>query len=62
MGFHVARGHGKIVQTIELHKWREHGHQHDQNEHDFGRFALHSLLTPRKCKRLSPKQLRLKRL
>lgn len=41
MGFHIAGGHRKIVQTIELHKWREHRHQHDQYEHDFWHFARH---------------------
>ncbi len=41
MCFHVASSHGKVVQAIELHKWRKHGHQHDQQEHDFWRLALH---------------------
>ena len=39
----VACADGKIVQTIELHKWREYGHQHDQREHDFWHLARHSL-------------------
>ena len=41
MGFHVASGHGKVIQAIELHKGREYRHQHDQQEHDFGHLALH---------------------
>ena len=46
MGFHVAGGHGKVVQAIELHKWREHGHQHDQYEHDFWHLARHKSNSP----------------
>ena len=41
MHFNVTRTYGEIVQTIELHKWREHRHQHDQYEHDFWHFARH---------------------
>lgn len=42
--FHVARGHGKVVPAVELHKWRKYCHQHDQNEHDFWHLALHNFL------------------
>jgi len=52
MGFHVAGGHGKVVQAIELHKWRKHGHQHDQQEYDFWRLALHKSLPQRHGKGL----------
>lgn len=43
MRFHVASGHGEIVQTVKLHEWREHGHQHDQSEHDFWHLARHDV-------------------
>jgi hypothetical protein len=46
--FNVACANWKVVQAIELHKWREHGHQHDQDEHDFWHLARHksSLAAP----------------
>lgn len=40
----VACTNGKIVQAIELHKWRKYGHQHDQGEYDLWHLARHSIL------------------
>lgn len=42
--FHIACAVGKIVQAIELHKGGKHGHQHDQDEYDFGHLVRHGLL------------------
>jgi hypothetical protein len=51
MRFHVASCHWEVVPAIKLHKWRKHGHQHDQQEHDFWRIALHKPLPRRSWKK-----------
>lgn len=39
MQFKVAAAHREPVPAIELHEWRKHHHEHDQDQHDLGQLV-----------------------